>query len=144
MRPKDIGTRAETAVVRYLAAHGWPLAERRALHGTQDLGDITGTPGLVWEVKGGEASQDPSDKQIEAWLTETEVERYHAGATYGILICQRRRKSAGLWWAWLHTDMLAQLASGDVGIDPSEAAPVRIRLDHLASLLALRGWCDES
>ena len=36
-RSKDIGTRAETAVVRYLAAHGFPAAERRALHGATDL-----------------------------------------------------------------------------------------------------------
>ena len=43
-RPKAIGTAAETAVVRYLAAHGFPAAERRALHGATDLGDITGTP----------------------------------------------------------------------------------------------------
>ena len=52
-RPKAIGTAAETAVVRYLAAHGFPNAERRALHGATDLGDITGTPSLCWEVKGG-------------------------------------------------------------------------------------------
>ena len=32
-RSKAIGTAAETAVVRYLAAHGFPAAERRALHG---------------------------------------------------------------------------------------------------------------
>ena len=36
-RPKAIGTAAETAVVRYLAAHGFPAAERRALHGARDL-----------------------------------------------------------------------------------------------------------
>ena len=48
-RPKAIGTAAETAVVRYLAAHGFPAAERRALHGATDLGDITGTPQIVWE-----------------------------------------------------------------------------------------------
>lgn len=29
MRPRDIGTRTETAVVRYLRANGWPNAERR-------------------------------------------------------------------------------------------------------------------
>lgn len=37
-RPKAIGTAAETAVVRYLAAHGFPAAERRALHGATDHG----------------------------------------------------------------------------------------------------------
>ena len=34
-RPRDIGTAAETAVVRHLQANGFPLAERRALHGTK-------------------------------------------------------------------------------------------------------------
>src|SRR5690606_27104000 len=50
-RSKDIGTRAETAVVRYLRANGFEHAERRALRGRQDAGDITGTPGICWEVK---------------------------------------------------------------------------------------------
>ena len=59
-RPKDIGTAAETAVVRFLRDNGFPLAERRALHGSTDRGDITGTPGLVWEVKGGDAAKTAS------------------------------------------------------------------------------------
>ena len=54
-KPKQIGTRAETAVARYLAANGFPHAERRTLRGREDAGDITGTPGVCWEVKGGEA-----------------------------------------------------------------------------------------
>ena len=69
-RSKDIGTRAETQVVRFLAANGWPSAERRALHGSLDQGDVTGTPGLVWEVKGGEAAKCASDKLISAWFDE--------------------------------------------------------------------------
>ena len=63
-RSKDIGTRAEAAVVRYLCANGWANAERRALRGSADWGDVTGTPGLVWEVKGGDAAKDASDNQI--------------------------------------------------------------------------------
>ena len=38
-RSKSIGTASERAVVRYLAAHGFPAAERRALHGATDLAD---------------------------------------------------------------------------------------------------------
>lgn len=142
MRPKDIGTRTETAVVRYLASHGWPLAERRALHGTYDLGDITGTPGLVWEVKGGEAAKDASDRQIDAWLTETEDERKNAGGAHGFLVCQRRGKGdPGQWWAWLTTTDLGSLLLCDTGAD---YAPVRMRLDHLVALLRSCGWGDPS
>ena len=147
MRPRDIGTRTETAVVRWLTAHGWPNAERRALHGNTDLGDITGTPGLIWEVKGGEAAKDASDRQIDAWLDETETERRNAAAAYGFLVCQRRGKGdPGQWWAWMATDVLGALLCDGVDssclLTPDDAAPVRMRLDHLATLLHLRGWAD--
>jgi hypothetical protein len=45
------GTAAETAVVRFLQANGYPSAERRALAGVNDRGDVAGIPGLVIEVK---------------------------------------------------------------------------------------------
>ncbi len=98
-RPKDIGTSGETAVVKFLQSSGFPYAERRALHGSLDLGDITGTPGLVWEVKAGEAAMTASDNQIIAWLQETETERLNAGAGMATLVVQRRRKNPRDWWA---------------------------------------------
>lgn len=102
MRPKDIGTAAESAVVKALRAHGFPHAERRALAGAYDLGDITGTPGLVWEVKGGQAAKTASDGQVEKWLTETENERRNANADKGVLILARAgigATNAHRWWA---------------------------------------------
>jgi len=103
-RPKDIGTAAETAVVKALRVHGFPHAERRALAGTYDLGDIVGTVGIVWEVKGGEAAKSASDGQIEKWLEETERERLNANAEYGVLVVQRKgigAPNAHRWWAIL-------------------------------------------
>lgn len=101
-RPKDIGTAAETAVVKALRQHGFPQAERRALAGAYDLGDITGTPGIVWEVKGGNAAKTASDGQVEAWLDETERERVNADAAFGVLVLQRAgigAANADRWWA---------------------------------------------
>ncbi len=98
-RPKDIGTAGETAVVKYLQSSGFPHAERRALHGNTDMGDITGTPGLVWEVKAGEAAMTASDNQVCAWLRETATECDNAGAEMGTLVVQRRRKNPRDWWA---------------------------------------------
>jgi hypothetical protein len=46
-RSKDKGTAAESLVVKYLQSTYWPHAERRALSGGLDKGDITGTPGLA-------------------------------------------------------------------------------------------------
>lgn len=101
-KPKAIGTAAETAAVRALRQHGFPNAERRALAGTYDLGDIVGTPGIVWEVKGGAAAKTASDGQVEAWLDETETERVNARAAVGVLVMQRSGigpANACRWWA---------------------------------------------
>lgn len=106
-RPKDIGTAAETAVVKALRNLGFPDAERRALAGAQDLGDIVGCPGLVWEVKGGQQTRSPSDEQIAAWMAETEVERVNARAKVGVLVLQRHgvgSANAHRWWAYLQGD----------------------------------------
>jgi hypothetical protein len=77
---KNKGTMAETTVVRYLRSTYWPHAERRALAGGQDKGDITGTPGLAWEVKAAKTICVP------AWLRETEVERENAKADHATLV----------------------------------------------------------
>ena len=91
--------------MKFLEEHGFPFAERRALHGSTDLGDITGTPGLVWEVKAGEAAMTASDNQIIAWLVETEKERCNAKkAEFGTLVVQRRRQNPRNWWA-ITTDL---------------------------------------
>ena len=140
-RPKAIGTAAETAVVRYLAAHGFPAAERRALHGATDLGDITGTPSLCWEVKGGEAAKDASDKQVAAWLDETREEAGNAGATYGFLIVQRRQKGVRDWWAVLDVCDLAKLVRCD-SREQASNMHARITLAQLVELLAIAGWTD--
>src|SRR5690606_15879618 len=101
-RSKDIGTRAETAVAKYLRANGFEHAERRALRGAADAGDITGTPGICWEVK---ARKRPiSDTDVAAWLAETETEAAAADAEIGVLVVRRPgvgEAHAGRWWAYM-------------------------------------------
>lgn len=139
--PKAIGTAAETAVVRYLAAHGFPAAERRALHGATDLGDVTGTPGLVWEVKGGDAAKDASDNQIADWMDEAQTEAGNAGATYGFLIVARRRKNVRDWWAVIDVCDLAKLVRRDA-LNQSSNLHCRLTLAQLVELLTLAGWAS--
>lgn len=101
-KPRQIGTAAETAVVRHLARNGWPFAERRALHGNQDRGDITGTPSLCWEVKAGRAAHGASDGQVETWLSELDAVRERVHADVGILVVARSGYGplrAEHWWA---------------------------------------------
>jgi hypothetical protein len=145
-RPKAIGTACETAVVRYLQASGFPHAERRALRGELDAGDVTGCPGIAIEVKGGEAAKSASDAQIEAWLVETETERINASAEIGLLIMQRKAvgpKNAGRWWATLRLD---HVLSGDDSIRSSPSwptvrdIPVRMHLSDAVHLLRAAGY----
>lgn len=141
-RSKDIGTRAETAVVRYLKAYGWPSAERRALTGAQDQGDITGTPGVCWEVK---ARKKPiSDLDVAGWMVETETERRNAGAVVGVLVVRRAgvgEGHAGRWWAYLSAGTLTGLAV-EGGFVPYARLgfPVRMLLADAVAVLRAAGY----
>jgi hypothetical protein len=106
---KAKGTAAESAVVRVARANGFPLAERRALAGSADVGDILLCPGVIIEVKAGKAAKTASLAQIGKWLAETETERRNADAEVGLLVTQRQGigvDRAGLWEAWVHADMI--------------------------------------
>ena len=50
-RPRDIGTAAETAVVRHLQTSGFPLAERRALHGAKGANPLV-SAGMRYDESG--------------------------------------------------------------------------------------------
>lgn len=96
-KPRTKGTLAENAVVQFLREHGWSSAERRALSGSQDKGDIAGCPGLAWEVKFANYGL-----KLGPWLTETGMERLNAGADHGILVVKplgMGEKSVASWYA---------------------------------------------
>lgn len=144
-KPQAIGTKAESAVVRYLQAHGWPSAERRRLRGRLDAGDITGVPGLCIEVKGGDAAKNASDLLVADWLEETEQERINAGADIGVLVLQRRgvgAANAGRWWAVIDAAWIARLLVGDFHIIPEPTPPVRLLLADAVRLLRAAGYGD--
>lgn len=142
-RPRDIGTDAERAVVRVLRASGWPHAERRALRGGADAGDITGTPGIVWEVKGGNAARRAGDRQVYAWTLETDRERRNAGADIGVLVMQRAGvgpANAHRWWAVIPAGSLARLLQGEQAQVDGLHIPVRMILGDLLGVLRAAGY----
>lgn len=144
-KPKAIGTFAETAVVRFLRASGFEHAERRALRGEHDAGDITGCPGLVFEVKGGKAAQTASDNDILAWLRETETERINANADHGLLVMQRKGvgpANAGRWWAVLTIDTIRRLCGDPFYNSDYFGQPVRMLLGQAVELLRAGGYGD--
>lgn len=103
-KAKSKGTAAETAVVRYLREHGFPYAERRALHGTVDKGDITGCGPIVFEIK------NHAKMDLAGWVKELEVEMDNATAATGSVIAKKRGTTdVGDWYAIMPTWVLVQL-----------------------------------
>lgn len=90
--PKVKGTTFETAVVKYLRANGFGQAERRALRGRDDVGDILVCPGIIAECK---AWATVTDQNIRDWQAETWREMQAANASVGLLIVKRPRKAVG-------------------------------------------------
>ncbi len=95
---KRRGRLAETAVVEWLHANHYVLAERRRLQGSYDRGDITGIPGLVIEVKSG------NTESLGALLTELEREQRNDQGADGLIIIRRRGiTDVGRWPAVMTT-----------------------------------------
>ena len=142
-RPRDIGTRAESAVVRYLQPNGFAHAERRSLRGALDAGDITGTPGICWEVKGGEAAKTASDLTITGWMAELASETVNAKADVGVLVVQRRGvgpSNAGRWWAYMPAFQVADLVVSEFLVASEMDFPVRMLLADAVTLLRAAGY----
>ena len=109
---KRKGTAAETAVVNYLRTRGWPHAERRALNGAGDRGDIAGVVGTVIEVKA------HARMELAAWLDETARETENDGAKYGVTWHKRRgRGSPGDWFVTMDGDTFVRLLADALGIE---------------------------
>lgn len=95
---KAKGTKAETDLVRWLQGHGFPYAERRALAGTADKGDVLCCPGLIVEVKHWAIY---TDADIAAWQDETTREKSNANADIAVLVVRRNGKAdPGNWFAY--------------------------------------------
>lgn len=104
-KSKAKGTTAEREVVRYLQ-NWWPAAERRALSGNKDKGDVAGIPGVVVEVKAA------ATLQLAKWQRETETEAVNAAARLCVLVVKRPYKPVHQWDAYVPW---GQLEYGEVG-----------------------------
>ncbi|MGP4084151.1 hypothetical protein [Streptomyces sp. KR55] len=117
-RSKAKGTAAETAVVRFLRSAGFTQAERRALNGGADRGDIAGLPGVVIEVK------NCARQELPAWVAEAEIERDNDRASLGVVWHKRRGKAdPGDWFVTMSGAQFAALLREQQGL-PAPAAEV--------------------
>lgn len=93
-KSKAKGTRAESDCVKYLRER-WPLAERRALGGSKDKGDIAGIPKTVGEVKAA------AQIRLAAWKQETLEEMANAKADNCFLVIKVPYKNVSQWDFWI-------------------------------------------
>lgn len=114
---KDKGTRAETAVVRYMESLGLDDAHRQPLSGAKDIGDVR-QGNAIFSVKNWKTF---TDGDVDRWLVELEQQRLNAGVTFAYLICARYRKNIADWWL-VH--------------DSTEFGPVTFRFGRWAAMRA--------
>ena len=86
-RSKQKGTSWESAIVKYLEVNGYPAAERRALSGSADRGDIAGVPLVVIEAKAARSMT------LGPWLKELDAEIANDRADHGALWIKRIGKA---------------------------------------------------
>lgn len=103
-KSKIKGTSWESEIVRYLRECGVPSAERRALHGNHDRGDLAGIPGVVVEAK------NAARLDLAGWLDEAEIEQRNDHADLGVVWFKRRgRTSAGRGYVLMSGDAFVGL-----------------------------------
>jgi hypothetical protein len=125
-KSKAKGTRAETDAVKYLKEY-FPRAERRALSGNKDKGDIANIPKFAGEIKA-----DKSNK-LHAWQLETLEEMENAGEPNCFLVVKVPYKNVAKWDFWIPAYQLGL----EVVSDPMEARWVRMDFELGRDVLRL-------
>ena len=127
---KNKGTAAETAVVRWLQSLGFATAERLALAGSNDQGDVRLGPGLHLEVKAGNAAHNASRSQCESWLKEAEQEGRNAGVPCYLIVKRKGTTDPGQWrWFCRLSDVTAN-PHADVLIEMSALDAVEVLMNR--------------
>jgi hypothetical protein len=145
-KPKAIGTKAETATLKRVKRI-FPRADRAALHGSGDIGDLLNTGRFCFEVKGGEAARNAcassTSREIDRWYQEAVVEAHNAGVRYPVLVVQRRGVNypdAGRWWAIVSAADFADIMGAG---GHQNTALLRIELDELLDIIGDMGLGEE-
>lgn len=102
-KSKAKGTAWETRVVGYLRENGSPYAERRALSGNVDRGDVSGIPGVVVEAKNAKAID------LAGWVDEMVKEKANAGAAIGAVVFPRRNHATERAYVVMELEQFAEM-----------------------------------
>jgi predicted lipoprotein len=105
---KAKGTAWESSVVEYLRDHGHPYAERRALTGSADKGNVSGIPGVVVECK------NAKTVTLGAYADEVKVETANAGASLGVAVVKRRNRGPADAYVVMSLEQFAAMIADEV------------------------------
>ena len=114
-RSKQKGTAAESAVVNWLHRIGFEQAERLALRGNLDVGDVRVRPGIHLEVKAGAAAAHPSPGQVVKWRDEATVEGVNGGVDCYLVTKRKGSADPGTWPVHLTLQELSELLTTSQG-----------------------------
>lgn len=103
----------------YLRDHGYPAAERRALAGTVDKGDIVNAGPYTWECK------NTKSIDLSAGMNELKQEIANANTEYGFLIVKRRQKSTADAYAVMSLEQLCTLLRRDTNGISSDSGSIQ-------------------
>ena len=144
MKPRDIGTRAETEACRLLRGLGWTGCDRQPLRGNRDQGDLLingSNPRIIAEVKAGVQADTASHNLIREWMDQTDLEAVHAGADLGVLIVRRKGRNVEQWDAWMPASDWIDVLTGDSVLLTDAPWPLRASLRHWSDIT--KAWADD-
>ena len=111
-RSRAKGTAAESQVVAYLQSMGFPKAERRALHGVNDRGDVTSIPSTVIQVKNWDQAK------LGQWVKQMIRQRDNDGAAWGVVWHKKKgTQFPGQWYVTTTGEDFVKLLRSALGIE---------------------------
>lgn len=118
-RSKKKGTEFESKVAKRINEYvGIDVAERMALHGQKDRGDLRLDLGeLVLTIECKDYKAYPSEGQFKDFIKQTVNENEHAGQDGGVLIVNLYNKSLDRAQVWMELSTLYKLRMRMLGID---------------------------
>lgn len=84
-----------------------PYAERRALAGVNDRGDLAGVPGVMIECKAEKAID------LAGYMDEVKVQTVNSCAQLGVAVVKRRNRSVGDAYAVMPLSALTELLANE-------------------------------
>ena len=121
---KQLGTKQESEIVRWLKDHGWPWAHRRTMKGSADEGDVCLSERIPFTIESKNSRRSTDRAAIGTWIRELEAEVKAVGDEAGAVIHKRRGTTdVGEYVVIMPVKYLNHLLTATYGKDAREIVP---------------------